>query len=146
MRTALVPVFAAAVAACSGLPPEPLVPLGYGEVALGVTADMPVHGAPPGVVSLWAALGAGRGVDLAFGVDAPFTLVQRLTDLGRGRGAFVPPGIAVRKSFANGLVVRADTVFTVYGARGVVGMTLTAPRTPTLTLGGTLQGIALADS
>ena len=84
---------ASGLAACSALPPEPVVPLRAGEAAAGVTLDVPVSGGRPGGLSIWS------------GIEAPFSLIAELGAVGRGDRPFLPPGVALRKSFANGAAV-----------------------------------------
>lgn len=102
---ALLTLFAVGLAACSGLPPQPVVPLRAGELAGGLTLDVPVYGPARGGLSLWAGVGAGGGIDLAASADAPMSLIAELGALGRGERPFLPPGVALRKSFAGGASV-----------------------------------------
>lgn len=110
MRAVLLVLFLG-LAACSAVPPEPLVPLRAGEGAVGITADLPVgdRRARTAGVSLWAGVGAGRGVDVAFSIDAPIAAPAELLAVLRGQATFVPPGLAVRKSFPDGLGVGLAT-------------------------------------
>ena len=96
---------ASGLAACSALPPEPVVPLRAGEAAAGVTLDVPVFGGRPGGLTIWGGIGAGGGVDASLSIDAPFSLIAELGAVGRGDRPFLPPGVALRKSFANGAAV-----------------------------------------
>lgn len=96
---------AAGLAACSALPPEPVVPLRAGEGAAGLTLDIPVSGDRPGGLSIWGGLGVGGGVDASLSIDAPLSLIAELGAVGRGDRPFLPPGIALRKSFANGAAI-----------------------------------------
>ncbi len=91
------------LAGCSGLPPESIIPLRAGEVAGGLTFDVPVSGGAPAGLSIWGGVGAGRGVDVAFSADAPFSLIAELGAFGRGDRPFLPPGLSVRKTFENGI-------------------------------------------
>ena len=93
------------LAACSGLPPQPVVPLRAGELAGGLTLDVPVYGPARGGLSLWAGVGAGAGIDLAASADAPMSLIAELGAIGRGERPLLPPGVALRKSFASGASV-----------------------------------------
>ena len=96
-------LLAVAVAGCSGLPPDTLVPLQGGEGAAGLTLAVDLDGAPNPDVNVWVAAGLGGGVDAALGVDVPLALMiagPRAVALPL-TGAF--PGIAVRKTFDNGL-------------------------------------------
>ena len=96
---------AAGLAACSALPPEPVVPLRAGEGAAGLTLDVPVSGGRPGGLSIWSGIGMGGGVDVSLSIDAPLSLIAELGAVGRGDRPFLPPGIALRKSFAGGAAV-----------------------------------------
>lgn len=91
------------LAACSAVPPEPVVPLAEGVGAFGVTLDVPVRGKRTGGLSVWGGVGVGRGVDVAASVDAPFTLIANLGRIGRDGGVFAPPGLLVRKTFEGGV-------------------------------------------
>ena len=97
-------MLALGLAACSGLPPESTVALATGDVAIGLTADLPVSSRRIGS-SVWAGVGVGSGVDAMFAIDAPFVLIGDLIG-GRAKEIpFAPPGIALRKSFDNGVAV-----------------------------------------
>ena len=96
-------VLALGLAACSGLPPQPVVPLATGEAVFGLSLDVPVAGPRPnGALSLWAGVGVGQGVDLSFSVLAPVEVFAEVAAVGREGGPFIPPGVAVRKTFAGG--------------------------------------------
>lgn len=100
-------VLAVVLAGCSGLPPEPIAPLRAGEFVVGATLDVPLrHG--EGSLSLWAGVGAGAGVDVAASVDAPFTVFQSFYSLASG-APLAPPGLAVRRTFGNGIGVGVGT-------------------------------------
>ncbi len=97
------------LAGCSGLPPDTLVPLQGGETAGGVALAVDLGGAPNPDVSLWAGFGLGRGVDLAVGGDLPMGFA-----IGGPRAVLLPragllPGLAVRKTFENGVGVGVGT-------------------------------------
>lgn len=109
MRT-LALAFALGLAACSGVPPQPVVPLAAGEAVLGLSLDVPVAGPRPnGALSLWAGVGVGQGVDLSFSVLAPVEVFSEVAAVGREGGLFVPPGLAVRKTFAGGTALGLGT-------------------------------------
>ena len=94
---------AVGLAACSAVPPEPIVPLVAGEVAGGFTLGLPL--ARPNRsdgLEIWAGVGAGQGIDIAFSIRAPLALGNQLIYALRDGERFIPPGVAIRKSFDNG--------------------------------------------
>jgi hypothetical protein len=100
-------VLAVALGGCSALPPEPVVPLRTGEIALGATLDVPL-GRPPGGLSVWAGVGVGGGVDISASAEAPLSVFANLRRLETG-APLALPGLSVRRTFRNGLGVGVGT-------------------------------------
>ncbi|HEX8387243.1 MAG TPA: hypothetical protein VF576_13715 [Rubricoccaceae bacterium] len=96
---------AATLSACSGLPPDTLVPLGGGEVVSGVNVAVDLGALRRPDLAAWIGVGLGRGVDVAFGFDLPLLLISA----GPANSAALlfgrPPGMAVRKTWPSGVGV-----------------------------------------
>lgn len=87
---------------CATLPPAPLVPLGRGDVAVGLSLGADLETRLP-ELNLWVGAGLGSGVDAAVGLLAPLEFVARVGERSRGgRRPLVPP-VMLRRTFANGV-------------------------------------------
>lgn len=101
-------VTAALLAGCSGLPPDTLLPLSRGDIAVGVHVGTDLTALKRPDVSMWVGAGLGRGVDVGVGIDAILGLLAGGPD-AFGLFAMQPPGLVVRKTWPSGVGVGIGT-------------------------------------
>lgn len=97
------------LSACSGLPPETLVPLERGQAVAGLNVAVDLGEVRRPDVAGWFGVGVGGGVDVAVGVDVPLALmVGGLGAVNLDRHGMLP-GLAIRKTWASGVGVGVGT-------------------------------------